>query len=477
MKPPLICRLADRRNRDRGVTMVLVAFAMVAIIGMATLSIDVVTLYLARQEAQRSADAAALAAARVLSVSGVTGDPGNSGTAWKTTCDLATQVAIATARENSISGAPANATDVTVKFQYNGTASPCSSAGGTGHFVINPQVQVKVVRSGLPTLFSRYWSRAANSVSATALAEAYNPSNSGSVTGGSVVPVSPRCVKPWFVPNSDPGNAGTPFVDPITGSIQNSGISPKGVIGETFTLFADCPAGATCITATPPWLPDNPPISNATGGSYNGLPAPTGFNLEYVPGGVSTASVAVPSCGTDNLYQQAVAGCDQNTTYQCGVSSPTLASDPDANLIDINENPGGSGGDTAIGAACSLTHTRTVPMAGSDTLSTANFPFTITAGSANPQVASGTLISSSKSIMSFPIYDSTTGGNPPLVFNGKGQTQVVIVGFLQVFINGNDANGNLNVTVLNVSGCGNAVPGTSRVLTGSSPVPVRLISQ
>jgi len=47
--------------------MVLVAIAMVAIIAMAALSIDVVTLYLAREEAQRSADAAALGAARVLS--------------------------------------------------------------------------------------------------------------------------------------------------------------------------------------------------------------------------------------------------------------------------------------------------------------------------------------------------------------------------------------------------------------------------
>jgi len=34
----------------------LVAIAMVAIIAMAALSIDVVTLYLAREEAQRSAD-------------------------------------------------------------------------------------------------------------------------------------------------------------------------------------------------------------------------------------------------------------------------------------------------------------------------------------------------------------------------------------------------------------------------------------
>ncbi len=39
--------------RERGVTMVLVAVAMVAIIAMAALSIDVISLYLVKEEAQR----------------------------------------------------------------------------------------------------------------------------------------------------------------------------------------------------------------------------------------------------------------------------------------------------------------------------------------------------------------------------------------------------------------------------------------
>ncbi len=72
MKPPAIRRFryaCPSRRRECGVTMVLVALAMVAIIAMAALSIDVITLYLAREEAQRSADAAALAAARVISLS------------------------------------------------------------------------------------------------------------------------------------------------------------------------------------------------------------------------------------------------------------------------------------------------------------------------------------------------------------------------------------------------------------------------
>lgn len=44
-RTPLITR-ASRNHGERGITMILVALAMVAIIAMAALSIDVVTLYL-----------------------------------------------------------------------------------------------------------------------------------------------------------------------------------------------------------------------------------------------------------------------------------------------------------------------------------------------------------------------------------------------------------------------------------------------
>ena len=89
--------------------MVLMALAMVAILAMAALSIDVVTLYLANAEAQRSADTAALAAARVLSISGMTGDPSNSAAGsvtnpWQQACALATAVAKAVATQNTMGG-------------------------------------------------------------------------------------------------------------------------------------------------------------------------------------------------------------------------------------------------------------------------------------------------------------------------------------------------------------------------------------
>jgi hypothetical protein len=56
------------------------------------------------------------------------------------------------------------------------------------------------------------------------------------------------------------------------------------------------------------------------------------------------------------------------------------------------------------------------------------------------------------------------------------QPFVTIGGYLQVFVQSIDPNGDLVVTVLNVAGCGNGVPSGTPYLTGTSPVPVRLIT-
>src|SRR5437660_1879869 len=100
----------DAHHGERGITMIFVAVAMVAIIGMAALSIDVITLYLAKEEAQRSADEAALAAARILSLSGITGDPANAAGKWGAICGpddgstqgLAARAAKAVVTQNTI---------------------------------------------------------------------------------------------------------------------------------------------------------------------------------------------------------------------------------------------------------------------------------------------------------------------------------------------------------------------------------------
>ena len=436
--------------------MVLVAASMVAILAMAALSIDAVTLYLANTEAQRSADAAALSAARILSISGMTGDPSNSTGDWQQACTLATGVATAVAQQNTMSG---TAGSVTVTFPNNSDTANCT--GTTAAFGVNPLVTVKVQRTDLPTFFARIWGRRTASVSATATAEAFNSSNSGNVGNNgdpdTITPVQPRCVKPWVVPNKDPGNAGGAFVDPSDGSLNAAGIrlngAGTGTVGEIFSLFADCATGSDCNP------PDSPLKANVSGGSYNSNPAPTGNNLEYVPGQVPSTSAAVPSCATDSGYQKAVGGCDQ-TVYQCSVAN--------GETVNLDENPGGGSGDTATAAQC-LIHQAAVQ----DTLDTTAYPFQIKAGAGNPLGLSGKAITSSNSIVSLPIYDTASAPT----FSGGGSVTVKIVGFLQVFINSVDTtNGSVNVTVLNVTGCGNGSHSTGTAVTGSSPVPVRLIT-
>jgi Flp pilus assembly protein TadG len=481
-------RSRQSRPNERGVTIILVAFSMVGILAMAVLSIDVITLYLARLEAQRSADAAALTAARVISISGITGDPGDSTGSWSQICggqtSPASQAAQAVAFQNTVSGGPASTVTVTYSAGKTAPNADCSDLGAA--FGVNPMVTVQVQRTALPTFFSRIWGRTGNTVIATATAEAFNPSNSGNVGNtdtDAIIPVQPRCVKPWIVPNRDPGypspcSPGTcnPFVDRRDASIQHGGItvgggSANGVIGESFTLFADCgPTGATCSP------PDNPPDANLSGSSYDGNPAPLGANLEYLPGQVPSTFTALPSCGNDSDYQKAIAACDQTTVYHCGVN----AGGTGGYNVDLSNNPGGSTGDSAVGTQC-LIHqaTQGTTPTDADSLDTSAYPFKIKAGSSNLSISTpGTVISSSSSIVSLPIYDSSANyvGPPAGSVNATGTTNVTILGFLQVFINYVNTDGTVNVTVLNVAGCGNGTHTTHSAVNGSSPVPIRLIT-
>jgi Flp pilus assembly protein TadG len=506
MKPPLIRRFrasASHRRGELGVTMVLVAVAMIAIIAMAAWSIDLVTLYLAREEAQRSADSAALAAARIISISGLTGDPDNITPSWQSVCQglssPASQAAQAVATQSAISSV-SGTVDVKYSAGGQGPSADCSTLPAA--FGVNPMVTVQVTRAGLPTFFSVIWGATGNTVSATATAEVFNPSNSGNVgnfTTGSIIPVQPRCVKPWIVANKDPlypnvnGDGAycddvdqvtstitpcNPLVNTADGSIAHKGISlngtsANGVIGERFTLEPDCryaPSNCQFRNGAPPR--GNYPV---------GFHTPSGPpNLQYLPGQTLNNSVAVPgSVSAASLFEQAIAGCDQTTVYQCGVPSSSASS---PNQVDLSENPDGSG-DTTNGVTA-LIHEGDSDAAqptGQDTLSPygapSAYPFQILSGSGNPIIgpglAAGTPITASNSIVSLPIYDSANNVVP----NDGGVHPVTIVGFLQVFINAVDQWGNVDITVLNVAGCGNGTSTTSSIaINGSSPVPVRLIT-
>src|SRR6185437_16012448 len=186
------------RNRkdERGVTMMVVAFTLVAILAMAALSIDVAELYVTRGEAQRAADAAALAGAKMFVTSVVTSVQGSTNvmvTDPTTVCTTgpagstaaANVQAEAVATQNLIAGQPAVVTSIVCD-----TSDPA-----------NPKITVSVTRTGVPTFFARILGYISTNVNATAIAEAYNPS--GAVGTSEPTPIA-TAIKPWLGPNCDP---------------------------------------------------------------------------------------------------------------------------------------------------------------------------------------------------------------------------------------------------------------------------------
>jgi putative Flp pilus-assembly TadE/G-like protein len=436
--------------------MVLVVLAMLSMLGMVALAIDVITLYSAKSEAQRAADAGALVAAKMLVDAGVTADPGNA--ALQTTAQtIATTAAKDVAKQSVIAGRPITGPDVTVTFPNSGAAS----------FGINPQVSVTVQNANLPTFFSRIWSRAALTVRATALAEGFNPSNSSSIGGGVAIPVVARCVKPFIVPNCDPihagagcGGTGTTFFDPTTGAITNPGTG--GVIGETFHLVSNCGSGPGC------GAPLAPPNAGA---------GPGGPTLYYYPAQMSIAGNACPaSCGGATDFERNIECCNP-TPLSCG----TTATLPAVHQLDVDTTvlPEGSGGPAQSGVEC-LIHQR--PGNGMDSLTTpVSYPLQIEVGNNHPLagtvLSANDLVTTSDSLVTIPVYDTAVPPPPGTPVPG---TPVNIIGFLQVFIvqsfpGGGPKAGEFQVTVVNVSGCGNAA--AAAPVSSSSAVPVRLIHQ
>src|SRR5712692_8164884 len=88
------------RRHQRGMTLVFVAFALLVLLGIAALAVDLAALYVARNEAQRAADAAALGGAKAFVDSGFTSGLVTQATAQS----LASQQAIAIGAQNTIAG-------------------------------------------------------------------------------------------------------------------------------------------------------------------------------------------------------------------------------------------------------------------------------------------------------------------------------------------------------------------------------------
>src|SRR5271170_3564787 len=136
-----------RRRSQRGQTILLIAVSMVSLLAMAALAIDVVTLYVARTEVQRAADAAALAGAKALADSGVTTLQPADAADLPNAVNLAESMArsainavvAATPPINPVAGSPP--TLVSINFQNNLVPNN------------NPIVTVVLQQTNLPTFF------------------------------------------------------------------------------------------------------------------------------------------------------------------------------------------------------------------------------------------------------------------------------------------------------------------------------------
>lgn len=179
--------------KESGVTLLIVAVSMFALLAMAMIALDVVNLYVSSDQAQRSADAAALAGAEAFVTSSTRSTPfavplvsicnGSTGDA-----DLRAQTVAA---QNTIAGSPPDT-----------VTTSCPTA--PDH---NRRIQVTVTRVGIPNFLARIWGSGATSVSANATAEAYNPSfDSGNPSS---TPISIHRVKPWGIANCNTCAGGT----------------------------------------------------------------------------------------------------------------------------------------------------------------------------------------------------------------------------------------------------------------------------
>ncbi len=432
-------------REERGMTLVMVAFALVALLGFAALAIDLAFLYVGRSEAQRAADAAALAGAKEFADSGFA-----SGVISQAAVKpLATQAAEAVGAQNFVGGQPAVILDSDVTFDFS--------------IPNDPRITVTVARDAnhpggpLPTFFAKVFGVLSANVSAKATAEAYSPGATGP-------PVGTTCLKPWMLPNCDPTNSQPPntscpgsnaakFVDPndpiclntsIPGICHPGPVSQGGVIGALLSIKPGDPTLANAPSKyypvfLPPGPPGTPPPlcpSCASGGGGSGIPS-------------------------GSLYRQNIECCNQDTsiTSTCGSKTVTPIT---GNMV----------GPTAQGVDCLIHESGGT---GQDIMDPNTLQITGGLNNPNPLWVNQPNIKLSDSIVTIPLYEGQ------ILCPGLGgcSATVTVVGFLQLFLKEETSpQGTVNAYIMNVSGCGSGGSGPGSPpppITSTSRVPIRLI--
>lgn len=444
------------RREARGISVMIVALAMVFILGMAGMAIDLASLYVGRSQAQRSADAAALAGAEAWA-NDTSCISGNGSTINSNCQNEADQQAEAVGEQNLVGGVVPNIQNGDISFDLSNTN--------------DPQITV-TVRQTLPTYFIKIFGVDTANVSARATAEAFNPSGTG-------IPIGVECVKPWFFANCDQYNTitseqNTTDCSPSAGyyvldngtaipTVAREGAYPTGVYGEPITMKPGSPGSAA---------------------------APGEYYAAYIPNTTSMPT-SCPSCantggsggggtGSAAVYRANIECCNENPVI-CGVQNVTIASSA-GNMVGptnqgveclIQQSPG-CGQDYLQGVSGSPCTATSNPPQSSEI---PTYPFTIIPGQ-NNQMAQGLSsipMSESNSVVSVPIYKGVLA---------SGQNSVDVIGFMKLFIKYVDQSnqGTVYGYVLDVTACGpggsgsgSGGSGSGSIIDTGATVPVRLI--
>ena len=418
------------RRGERGVSFLLVVAGMFAILAMAALSVDLVMMYSARADAQKAADAAALAGARMFVTSGITSGSGLTNICSGAVSDAANKMANAVAGANQVGGVAASVTNVA-----------CNLSPAT-----NPQITVTVSRSNLPAFFGRIFGFASSTVTATAKAEAFN--NSGHAENLQV-----GSVKPWFIPNCDPT------------------VAPASPCAEYFFLAGSgyvLNAPATYMGKTLTFNPE-PSIGAPTASAYYPANTTTWTHANICPSTSAKGCTTAVGTDTNGGYMDAIACGNATPIVDSGSGNPRGMQCGDSLPINVNA----SLADTQTGIEC-LMHTDDVGAGGTDQ-DTINVgpPVTINGGLSNPNTSlrGQANISSSDSVVNVPVFEWTT--NP--CAGGGPCTNQTVIGFLQLGIQEIDAGGVFKAVVMNAVGCNPSPTGNTVTGGGLSALPVRLI--
>ncbi len=446
---------SSARKKEQGVTVLIVGFTLLALIAMAALAIDVANLYETRSEAQRAADAAALAGAKMFVTSGYTSNPAN----WTSTTICQTggpgavsavnvQAALA-AQANTIAGQPAAIKTITCDYNdlNNNT---------------NPRVTVTVEVTNTAAFFSRIWGTQGGSVTATATAEAYNAS-------GQNIPIELTNVKPWGVANCGP-NPTSPcpssagfYINPADGTVLNNNF-----IGEEVYFLRQTGTGSLQGTFSGG---SNIPTGGMYGLNFPASPAPAcpastspscafalGFGDNYI-NGIACASKLAMHCGDPigpgqqiTVATSSAGGSPSRTGTRCLIHADDQGDDQGQDLIPRHGTPLGT-------------------------------PIDITGGyhNPNPSLQGVANISRSDSIVTVPLITGCRlvpgGGSVPMCTGSVDR----VLGFLQLALieAPEDTPGpQVHAVIMNAVGCSPGLPNppSNPIAAGSvSPIIVRLV--